>query len=210
MTGSACLPRIAMRLAGRGKRRAGRWLASGADERRVADADDGARGGDRWRGGRRQALYHLAKRGWTNSVLLERTELTAGSTWHAAGLLPLFNMSYSVGQLHQYSVELYQKLEAETGQDVSVPADRQFAAGHQPRPDGRVPQLPVHRRDDRRRVPPDRRRRDPQALAARQHGRAGRRAVASDRRAHRPGRPHHGAGQGLPGRWGPRSTSTRR
>ena len=64
-------------------------------------------------------LYHLAKRGWTDAVLLERTELTAGSTWHAAGLLPLFNMSYSVGQLHKYSVELYQKLEAETGQDVS-------------------------------------------------------------------------------------------
>ncbi|MCB1834436.1 MAG: FAD-binding oxidoreductase, partial [Geminicoccaceae bacterium] len=63
-------------------------------------------------------LYHLAKEGWTDVVLLERTELTAGSTWHAAGLLPLFNMSYSVGQLHQYSVELYKKLEAETGQDV--------------------------------------------------------------------------------------------
>ncbi|MCB1990022.1 MAG: FAD-dependent oxidoreductase, partial [Geminicoccaceae bacterium] len=47
------------------------------------------------------ALYHLAKLGWTDCVLLERTELTAGSTWHAAGLLPLFNMSYSVGQLHQ-------------------------------------------------------------------------------------------------------------
>lgn len=64
------------------------------------------------------ALYHLAKLGWTDCVLLERTELTAGSTWHAAGLLPLFNMSYSVGQLHQYSVELYKRLEAETGQDV--------------------------------------------------------------------------------------------
>ena len=64
------------------------------------------------------ALYHLAKLGWTDTVLLERTELTAGSTWHAAGLLPLFNMSYSVGQLHQYSVELYKTLEKETGQDV--------------------------------------------------------------------------------------------
>ena len=63
-------------------------------------------------------LYHLAKKGWTDVVLLERTELTAGSTWHAAGLLPLFNMSYSVGQLHQYSVELYKTLEEETGQDV--------------------------------------------------------------------------------------------
>ena len=63
-------------------------------------------------------LYHLAKKGWTDVVLVERTELTAGSTWHAAGLLPLFNMSYSVGQLHQYSVELYKTLEAETGQAV--------------------------------------------------------------------------------------------
>lgn len=63
-------------------------------------------------------LYHLAKKGWKDVVLIERTELTAGSTWHAAGLLPLFNMSYSVGQLHQYSVELYKKLEAETEQAV--------------------------------------------------------------------------------------------
>ena len=65
-------------------------------------------------------LYHLARKGWTDAVLLERTELTAGSTWHAAGLLPLFNMSYSVGQLHRYSVELYKTLEEETGQDVGL------------------------------------------------------------------------------------------
>ncbi|MEN8195546.1 MAG: FAD-binding oxidoreductase, partial [Pseudomonadota bacterium] len=65
-------------------------------------------------------LYHLAKKGWTDSVLLERTELTAGSTWHAAGLLPLFNMSYSVGQLHKYSVKLYGGLEEETGQSVGL------------------------------------------------------------------------------------------
>ncbi len=64
------------------------------------------------------ALYHLAKKGWKDVLLIERTELTAGSTWHAAGLLPLFNMSYSVGQLHQYSVELYKRLEKETGQEV--------------------------------------------------------------------------------------------
>jgi len=64
-------------------------------------------------------LYHLTKKGWSDVVLCERTELTAGSTWHAAGLLPLFNMSYCVGQLHKYSVDLYKGLEAETGQDVS-------------------------------------------------------------------------------------------
>jgi dimethylglycine dehydrogenase len=65
------------------------------------------------------ALYHLAKKGWGEDViLLEKAELTSGSTWHAAGLLPLFNMSYSVGQIHKYSVELYRELEAETGQAV--------------------------------------------------------------------------------------------
>jgi dimethylglycine dehydrogenase len=64
-------------------------------------------------------LYHLTKKGWTDVALIERTELTAGSTWHAAGLLPLFNMSYTVGQLHKYSVDLYKRLPEETGQDVS-------------------------------------------------------------------------------------------
>ena len=63
-------------------------------------------------------LYHLARKGWSDCILVERRELTSGSTWHAAGLLPLFNMSYSVGQIHKYSVALYQGLEAETGQSV--------------------------------------------------------------------------------------------
>ena len=63
-------------------------------------------------------LYHLAKKGWSDVVLVERKELTSGSTWHAAGLLPLFNLSYSVGQIHKYSVKLYGELEAETGQHV--------------------------------------------------------------------------------------------
>ena len=63
-------------------------------------------------------LYHLAKKGWSDVVLVERKELTSGSTWHAAGLLPLFNMSYSVGQLHKYAVKLYKTLEEETGQKV--------------------------------------------------------------------------------------------
>lgn len=65
------------------------------------------------------ALYHIARKGWgDDAVLLEKAELTSGSTWHAAGLLPLFNMSYSVGQIHQYSVDLYNDLERETGQSV--------------------------------------------------------------------------------------------
>ena len=63
-------------------------------------------------------LYHLARKGWSDVVLCERRELTSGSTWHAAGLLPLFNMSYSVGQIHKYSVKFYNELEEETGQPV--------------------------------------------------------------------------------------------
>jgi dimethylglycine dehydrogenase len=63
-------------------------------------------------------LYHLVRKGWADSVLIERKELTSGSTWHAAGLLPLFNLSYSVGQIHKYSVALYKTLEKETGLDV--------------------------------------------------------------------------------------------
>ena len=65
-------------------------------------------------------LQALTRKGWSDVVLVERHELTSGSTWHAAGLLPLFNMSYSVGQIHKYSVGLYQKLEAETGQHVGL------------------------------------------------------------------------------------------
>ncbi|WP_157016137.1 GcvT family protein [Mesorhizobium xinjiangense] len=63
-------------------------------------------------------LYHLARKGWSDVVLLERKELTSGSTWHAAGLLPLFNVSYSVGQIHKYSVKFYQELQEETGMNV--------------------------------------------------------------------------------------------
>ncbi|MEI4473181.1 GcvT family protein [Frigidibacter sp. MR17.24] len=58
--------------------------------------------------------YHLAKAGW-DTMLLERDELTSGSTWHAAGLLPLFNMSYATTHIHKYSVDFYKTLEAETG-----------------------------------------------------------------------------------------------
>jgi dimethylglycine dehydrogenase len=59
--------------------------------------------------------YHLAKAGWDDVMLLERDELTSGSTWHAAGLLPLFNMSYATTHIHKYSVDFYKTLEEETG-----------------------------------------------------------------------------------------------
>ncbi|MDJ1015468.1 MAG: FAD-dependent oxidoreductase [Paracoccaceae bacterium] len=59
--------------------------------------------------------YHLAKAGWSDVMLLERDELTSGSTWHAAGLLPYFNMSYATTHIHDYSIKYYKTLEEETG-----------------------------------------------------------------------------------------------
>lgn len=59
--------------------------------------------------------YHLAKAGWSDVMLLERDELTSGSTWHAAGLLPYFNMSYATTHIHDYSIKFYKTLEEETG-----------------------------------------------------------------------------------------------
>ncbi len=59
--------------------------------------------------------YHLAAAGWDDVMLLERDELTSGSTWHAAGLLPYFNMSYATTHIHDYSIKFYKTLEEETG-----------------------------------------------------------------------------------------------
>ena len=63
------------------------------------------------------ALYHLAKAGWTDCVLLERNELTAGSTWHAAGNVPTFSSSWSIMNMQRYSTELYRSL----GSEVDYP-----------------------------------------------------------------------------------------
>jgi sarcosine dehydrogenase len=60
--------------------------------------------------------YHLARLGWTDVVLLEANKLTSGSTWHAAGLVGQLRTSANITQLLKYSVELYDRLEAETGQ----------------------------------------------------------------------------------------------
>ncbi|WP_101067563.1 GcvT family protein [Roseovarius salinarum] len=58
-------------------------------------------------------LYHLAQAGWRDAVLLERNELTAGSTWHAAGNVPTFSTSWSVMNMQRYSTELYARLAGE-------------------------------------------------------------------------------------------------
>jgi dimethylglycine dehydrogenase len=63
-------------------------------------------------------LYSLTQRGWTDVVMIERAELTAGSTWHAAGLVPLYSHSYTHSRVVLKTIEIYQRLEAETGQAV--------------------------------------------------------------------------------------------
>ena len=61
------------------------------------------------------SLYHLAKAGWTDCVLLERNDLTAGSTWHAAGNVPTFSTGWAVMNMQRYSTELYRRLAEEVG-----------------------------------------------------------------------------------------------
>src|SRR6202035_3531024 len=64
-------------------------------------------------------LYHLALEGCSDTLLLEKSELTSGSTWHAAGQCPSITGSYNLAKIHAYSNELYPTLEALTGQYVS-------------------------------------------------------------------------------------------
>ena len=65
-------------------------------------------------------LYHLARAGWTDTVLIERAELTAGSSWHAAGGFHTLNGDPNVAQLQSYTVTLYKELEALTGMDCGL------------------------------------------------------------------------------------------
>lgn len=62
--------------------------------------------------------YHLAKMGWTDVIVLERKELTSGSTWHSAGLVGQLRSDVNLTRMMQYSTELYANLPQETGQDT--------------------------------------------------------------------------------------------
>ena len=65
-------------------------------------------------------LYHLTEAGWTDVVLVERKELTAGSTWHSAGGMHTLNGDPNVSKLQQYTIELYRTIEARSGQNCSI------------------------------------------------------------------------------------------
>jgi dimethylglycine dehydrogenase len=65
-------------------------------------------------------LYHLAKIGWTDLLLLDKNELTSGSTWHAAGGVTTLNSDANVSRLQKYTFDLYRELEAATGQSCGI------------------------------------------------------------------------------------------
>jgi dimethylglycine dehydrogenase len=65
-------------------------------------------------------LYHLARIGWTDVVLLEKSELTAGSTWHAAGGMHTFNGDANISRLQKYTIDLYREIEALSGQSCGL------------------------------------------------------------------------------------------
>jgi glycine/D-amino acid oxidase-like deaminating enzyme len=76
------------------------------------------------------ALYHLAKAGWTDCVLLEKNELTAGSTWHAAGNVPTFSSSWSIMNMQRYSTELYRGLAAAVDYAMNYHVTGSIRLGH--------------------------------------------------------------------------------
>ncbi len=65
-------------------------------------------------------LYHLTKLGWKDVVLVERAELTAGSTWHAAGGMHTLNSDPNVARLQKYTIELYREIEQRSGQSCGI------------------------------------------------------------------------------------------
>jgi len=65
-------------------------------------------------------LYHLTKFGWTDVVLIERSELTSGSTWHAAGGFHTLNADTNMAALQGYTIRLYEELEAISGQSCGL------------------------------------------------------------------------------------------
>ncbi len=75
------------------------------------------------------ALYHLGKAGWSDCLLLEKNELTAGSTWHAAGNVPTFSSSWSVMNMQRYSADLYRGLGGGGRLSDELPCHRVGAVG---------------------------------------------------------------------------------
>ena len=77
-------------------------------------------------------LYHLARKGWTDIALIERTELTAGSTWHAAGGFHALNDDPNIAVLQAYTIDLYKEIEKESGQNIGMHAPGAYSLATTP------------------------------------------------------------------------------
>jgi dimethylglycine dehydrogenase len=97
-------------------------MADGSLQARVVIIGGGAVGAS--------CLYHLARAGWTDALLLERNELTAGSTWHAAGNVPTFSASWSIMNMQRYSAELYRGLGAAADYPMNYHVTGSVRLGH--------------------------------------------------------------------------------
>jgi dimethylglycine dehydrogenase len=77
-------------------------------------------------------LYHIARCGWSDIALIERAELTAGSTWHAAAGFHAINDDPNIAALQAYTIKLYKEIEAESGQNVGMhmPGGYSIATSH--------------------------------------------------------------------------------
>tara|TARA_R110000787_G_scaffold86057_5_gene183170 strand:- start:2782 stop:5232 length:2451 start_codon:yes stop_codon:yes gene_type:complete len=82
--------------------------------------------------------YHLTRRGWTDVVLLERKQLTCGTTWHAAGLVGQLRASQNMTRLAQYTTDLFRTLESETGQATGMKQNGSVSIARTP---GRLEEL---------------------------------------------------------------------
>ena len=145
------------------------------------------------------SLFHLAKAGWTDCVLLEKNELTAGSTWHAAGNVPTFSTSWSIMNMQRYSAELYRGLGEAVDYPMNYHRDRLDPA-RRIRSSGmqefeRAAGMGRYQGMDLEIL-------GPEEIRARypflETPRPDRRALRSQRRRHRPGPADPGAGQGRP------------
>ena len=143
--------------------------------------------------------YHLARAGWDDVMLLERDELTSGSTWHAAGLLPYFNMSYATTWIHDHSIRFYKTLEEETRPGCRVLcSSANLRMAQKKRPMGRIrwsyaTTAETVRRALRMGLTPAQIKEAARPLVATTTWRA--RSITRPDRLHQPGRCHHGDGE---------------
>ena len=74
-------------------------------------------------------LFHLAKFGWKDVVLLERNELTSGSSWHAAGQIHTISSDPNISRLQAYTINLYKEIEETSGHSIGMHATGCFYLG---------------------------------------------------------------------------------